>query len=286
MITVNGVLIENHSFPDHSLHAKIPTELNNLESAVIRWWYQGDHELMLLLCITRCLQERKAEIIHLEMPYLPHARMDRVEDGNTLFTLKYFCEFINSLNFQSVSVVDPHSLTAITGEASLNRVVVFHPFDVHEKLIAILNQQRNLVVYFPDAGAKKRYESVVKRYNLPVLYGEKRRDWQTGDILGLDIHGEIPEEFSVLMIDDICSYGGTFYHSALALKEKGAGIIDLCVTHCENSVDHGEITNDLIRTIYTLDTLYDETLASADSIVEVLKEQKCYTNDLKQFILI
>lgn len=64
----------------------------------------------------------------------------------------------------------------------------------------------------------------------------------------------------VLMIDDICAYGGTMYYSAKALKDAGAGDIDMYVTHCEDSIldrNKGKIFTDerLIETVYTTDSI-------------------------------
>ena len=54
-----------------------------------------------------------------------------------------------------------------------------------------------------------------------VIHGDKKRDWATGKILGLDVTGYPPKGGKVLMIDDICSYGGTMFYSAKKLKELG-----------------------------------------------------------------
>jgi ribose-phosphate pyrophosphokinase len=81
----------------------------------------------------------------------------------------------------------------------------------------------------------------------------KRRDWATGKIEGLTvINPENVKDKNVLIIDDICSKGGTFYHSAKALKEAGAKDIYLYVSHLEDTVFKGElIESDFIKKIYT-----------------------------------
>ena len=62
---------------------------------------------------------------------------------------------------------------------------------------------------------------------------------------------------SIVIVDDICSYGGTFYYAAKALKELGAGNIYLHVDHCENSVLEGDmIKSGLIKEIWTTDSIY------------------------------
>ena len=43
------------------------------------------------------------------MPYIPNARKDRAHREKDVFTLKYFANIINSLNFDNVYVLNPHS---------------------------------------------------------------------------------------------------------------------------------------------------------------------------------
>ena len=58
-------------------------------------------------------------------------------------------------------------------------------------------------------------------------------------------------------MDDICSRGGTFYHSAKKLKELGAKEVCLYVTHCENTIIEGELlTSDLIEKVYTTNSIF------------------------------
>lgn len=74
--------------------------------------------------------------------------------------------------------------------------------------------------------------------NNKYCYGEKNRDWDTGKILGLNIrtNGIDLKDKAVLMIDDIISYGGSLYYSALKLKEFGTSRIYAYASHTENSV--------------------------------------------------
>ena len=64
----------------------------------------------------------------------------------------------------------------------------------------------------------------------------------------------------MLIVDDISSRGGTFYHSAKKLKELGAAKVFLYVTHCENTILEGEVlTSGLIEKVYTTDSLFTQT---------------------------
>jgi len=60
-------------------------------------------------------------------------------------------------------------------------------------------------------------------------------------------------------VDDICSKGGTFYHSAKKLKELGAKEVYLYISHCENSILQGEVlTSGLIERVFTTDSILTE----------------------------
>ena len=255
----SNVVIDSDSFPDGTLHLNLPKYKVN----AIEWRYENDAELFTLICIAKHYSDCKPILI---MPYIPHARMDRVKAKEDVFTLKYFCEIINSLNFKEVRVFDAHSNVSL---ALLDRVVQTSPKTAIE--IAMYNfslllnsyydhskpihEQGNFILFFPDEGAMKRYSS---DFDAPYAFGIKKRDWATGNILGLDImNKEIIKGKNVLIIDDICSRGGTFLHSAEALKEAGAEHIALYVSHAEKTMIDGDMyRSDNIEHIYTTNSIF------------------------------
>lgn len=85
----------------------------------------------------------------------------------------------------------------------------------------------------------------------------KHRDWRTGKIERLELTE--PEKVNgrnILIVDDICSRGGTFTHTAKALKEAGAEEVMLYVTHCENTILKGTVLTDgLISRVFTTDSI-------------------------------
>lgn len=239
-------ILEVNNFPDNTLLLKF-SNLN--EVAAITWNYENDAELFTLICLRRHLGVQRPRLY---LPYVPHARMDRVKSNEDVFTLKYFCEVINSLDFSEVIVRDVHSNVAL---ALLDRV---QQEDIGWYVNEVLHRTNgNLTLFYPDEGAMKRYSA---QFNYPYAFGIKKRDWNTGKIQGLDIvNGELVKGKNVLIIDDICSYGGTFLHSAKALKEAGAEHIYLYVTHCEQSVFKGEMYDSgLIDHIFTTDSIMFE----------------------------
>lgn len=252
MIKINGIKIEPKSFPDNSLLLKLPIEVKSENT--MEWYYENDAELFTLICVRRHLGDTK---VSLYMPYVPHARQDRVKNDEDVFTLKYFCEIINSLNFNHVFILDVHSNVSL---ALLNNYVLLSPAPYIAQAIDDINSE-TLIAFYPDEGAMKRYSTTNE---MPYAFGVKNRDWKTGTITGLTlINKERVYGRDVLIIDDICSYGGTFLHSAKALKAAGAANIYLYITHLEDSVLKGDLykemkENGLIKQIYTANPLSND----------------------------
>ena len=275
MITINGIEIVRKTFPDGSLCL---LDLNNSllypnKNYEIVWLYEGDYEIFMLICIVKHLRSKMYNNVsfNLTMPYVVNSRLDRTHSDNEVFTLKYFAEIINDLKFNKVVIVDPHS---IVSEALIDNVCVLRPHNIIDDAISkmrSLNEfKRELVIYFPDDGAYKRYKDMPCFKNFNCIYGKKERDWETGKILGIEIYdkngskltNEI-ENCDILMVDDIISYGGTLAYSADKLKEMGAAHISAYATHVENSIldeEKGTLLkrykDKIIDTVYTTNSIY------------------------------
>lgn len=258
MIKVGNVEIKQGQFPDGTLLMKFDPngdEFDTRGNILVEWYYENDAELFSLICVKRHLDRvySYSDVV-LEMPYIPHARMDRVKSDADVFTLKYFCEVINSLNFKVVHVRDAHSNVSL---ALLNNVV---DEGVRGYVVAAAKESGAEALFFPDEGAMKRYS---EHFAVPYAFGMKKRDWETGKILGLDIiNAENIKDKNVLIVDDICSRGGTFFYAAKALKAAGAKSVSLYVTHLEKTVILGEMasTDGLVDHIYTTKSIFPEEL--------------------------
>jgi ribose-phosphate pyrophosphokinase len=186
--------------------------------------------------------------------------MDRVKNVEDVFTLKYFAELLNSLEFDYVVVLDPHSYVS---EALINNVKVVRPHaHILKSVLRMEETGRDRMVFYPDEGSCKRYSNLIGLNGTPYAFGIKKRNWETGKIEGLDVAGAVDQIAGkdILIVDDICSRGGTFYHSAKKLKELGAKDIYLYVSHCENTILEGELLDgDLIKKVFTTDSIFTKS---------------------------
>lgn len=250
MIYLNNKKIEIVKFPNgESLIKTEKLEINT--SNEVKMKFESDADITHLMFIKEHLDELGVKS-NLVIGYMPYSRMDRTE-GMTVFTLKYITKMINRMGFETVTVYEPHSDVSI---ALLDRVKVENMSqEIANELIKEFNIEDNIYIVYPDAGAAKRY-SKETTYN-KILTANKERDFETGYIKKLDINGKIEgDKFKAIIVDDLCSRGGTFIMTAEKLKEMGAEEIYLVVTHCEDTIFEGEIlTGNLIDRVYTTNTI-------------------------------
>lgn len=285
MLTINNdYQLNPEHFPDNSEmlldfdFGKAQIGDNN----IITWVYESDEECMTLYYIVNHIRDIKSNaVIELILSYIPNARMDRVKKDSEVFTLKWFAKFINSLNFKTVTVFDPHSNVS---EALFDRIRIY---DIKSIITEVTKRVwkytypnfSGLIYYFPDEGAMKRYKNILPTSS-KIIYGKKIRDWETGKIQRLEIINDNGYEIKgsiVIMVDDIISYGGTLAYSANKLNELGASNIFAYASHTENSIDDKEkgtllkmLKGCTVSRIYTTDSLYQ----GKNDKIEVLKLNK------------
>jgi ribose-phosphate pyrophosphokinase len=115
-------------------------------------------------------------------------------------------------------------------------------------------------VLLPDAGAQTRY-SDLKGYHF--AYGSKHRDFDTGALVSFQVTNLNPYAEKVIIIDDLCSKGGTFILAAKAVNDYYDDCctdfpeIHLVTTHTENNVFNGELF-DHIEGLWTTDSILAE----------------------------
>lgn len=170
----------------------------------------------------------------LNLPYLPHARADRVfENGNAL-PLEVFLDSI--LGFTEVMLTDPHSEFIFQKE--YHQVIEVSIKPQHQCFIdTVRDIESGSVLVSPDKGAAKKIHQLQQRLDTHtvatfVIEANKKRDVSTGRI----IDTTLPEDFdyagkTFYIVDDICDGGGTFIPLAQKLKDLGAKEVNLYVTH-------------------------------------------------------
>ena len=255
MIRLNNSIVKFDHFPDNSCRLVFKYPL--CEANEIVFLYENDEELIQLFYLINHIKNNSRGKIHLIMPYVNSARQDRVKSLQDVFTLKYFCNFINSMNIDKITVFDPHSPVSA---ALLDRVEIETPETILNELYNKL--PRETYCAYPDGGSYKRYCTMLK---VPAVFGVKERDWETMQVRNLRLAGctHIVAGHPFLIIDDIASRGSTLYWTAKQLKEMGATDIYIYVSHCENTILDPHLNGqslvdipNLITKIYTTNSIF------------------------------
>lgn len=254
MIFVNEEKIETKFFPDGT-----PCILNlpDIDSNIEIYWRYNSKEFTHIVFILAHYHSKKNNIT-LSVPYLPNARMDRVKSENECYTLKHFIEIIG-VYVDVLKIMDVHSDKAI--EFAVNDGIVVDEYQPVSFYVSSALKRFNCdFICYPDKGAYDRYSNILSTVKAYQFYCDKKRDWKTGKIKSVDI-AELPDQdfrnHSVLIVDDICSYGGTIDRCAAKLREAGFGSVYAYVTHCENSIFDGKLLYDgsNIEGIYTTNSI-------------------------------
>lgn len=253
MIKLNGKVVSFEKFPNGETRLVESEIKNNLnEPNNVSFKYESDADLIQLLILKKYLDSLKYSS-SLTIKYMPYSRMDR-QENESAFTLKYITEFINSLNFIEVKIIEPHSDVSV---ALLDNVTAHYiNFDLLPRVLDEVGFDDEIdYIMFPDAGASKRY-SKMKMKN--VVIGNKNRNFQTGEIKGLELQGNFNTSGNkAVIVDDLSSYGGTFVRAAEALREQGIEKVYLLVAHAENSVFKGKLFEHIDH-LFTTDSIITE----------------------------
>ena len=288
MIKINDIEIKFDKFPNGEILVDTKV-LNSVENGCrIDFKWENNEDILRLYFVLRHLIARTPSVSDkkLYIYYMPYSRMDRSEN-DSCFTLRYICDFLISDCMavkDRIFVVEPHSdktLDMLDGSCRINAIT-----PLMQKICSIENVD---VVCYPDKGAKARFCD--DKVDLPVVYCEKVRDFDTGEIKGLELKSDIDlNGKNVLILDDLCSKGRTFYYTAKKLQEYGVNDIFLGVCHMEKTVIDGNLLEEyknfddvepsIIKHIYCFNTMLDEYLV--EDITQKYKNITIY--DIEKFL--
>lgn len=234
---------------------------NKTESVQINSRLNSFMDLELIICAKKALDEIGVSSVVLHVPYFLGARSDRrFEEGAPHYLKEVICPIINSLKFDAVVVLDPHSDVL---EACINNLVkVNNHLVVKYALTNIDNKdgaQDRICLVSPDAGAYKKIFDVAHEFNIGnIITATKVRDLRTGKIL----HTEVPtpdmhNDIKYVIVDDICDGGRTFTEIAKAIKAiRPTAKVYLVVTHGILSAGE-EPLKEYFEHVYTTNSIKD-----------------------------
>lgn len=256
--TKNEIEYDYFTFSGGEPHIKIKSNLINVDNVIITQRIQSFNDVGILLLAVNALKNMDINKLDLLIPYFPAARQDRLMVAGEALSVKVYAEIINSQNFNSVTVFDPHSEVT---PALLNNCKVIDNYRFIEEITKQLD--KNLVLISPDGGAlKKIYKVAAYLQDYEVVECSKSRDVKTGKLSGFKVYTDDLNGKDCLIVDDICDGGGTFLGLAKELKAKNAGSLYLAISHGIFSKGFDNLSKEFkkIFTTNSFKTIEDKTV--------------------------
>ena len=229
MILVNGSPVNTTLFPDNTSQVwKVKQlEIPDTNWVMVTWEFSHEGEFMQLAQL-KTLIDRMGFRCALKLKYLPYGRQDKEVSNSATFALRTFASLLNTLGFEEIIIVDPHS------EIAIDLIVHSRAQYPKESIHKIIDMGLCTLACYPDKGARTKYTRVYADIiGSCHVYGEKVRDQLTGNITNYELitgqYNVVGEK--ILIIDDICDGGMTFKILAKDLLAAGATEVNLFVTH-------------------------------------------------------
>lgn len=193
-------------------------------------------DIELIIAANQALREMVVGSVSLYVPYFLGARSDRkFQQGGTNYLKQIICPIINSQNFDTVIVLDPHSDVL---EACLNNFEKVNNHSIVKHALTNIDNKNDahdrICLVSPDAGAYKKIFDVAKEFGIDnIVTATKVRDLKTGKILRTEVPTpDMHNDIKYVIVDDICDGGRTFTEIAKAIKAvRPTAKIYLIVTH-------------------------------------------------------
>ena len=236
----SDIKFEVSKFPDGQQQIKITSFIFSYQTIQIKSRLNNFKDLELIICATKSLRNLGVKEIHLYTPYFLGSRSDRkFEEGSNNYLKNVICPIINSLKFESVTVLDPHSdvLEACLNNFKKEPTIKLAQFalDKINRYPSSIIQKDKFILISPDAGANKKIFKIADKlgYKGDIITCSKSRD-ENGKLSRVDVPLRLGlDKQDLIIIDDICDGGATFINIAKEIKSKSwlTGKIYLIVTH-------------------------------------------------------
>lgn len=250
------VCVEFHGFSGGERNVKILGNIHNKQDIHVLAHITSSDDIMDLLLLKDALDNYPSGHVRLAkkilfLPYLPYARQDRAMQKGEANGVRVFAEkILNPLNFDEVWIYDPHS---DVGPSHIKNLFVVPQETTARQILSgnVVGAMSDYILCAPDSGAIKKTTKLMKNLSInELVVGQKNRDLSTGEITGTSFSGADVNGRKVIMVDDICDGGATFFHLGKALKDAGAAQVDLYVTHGIFSKGIDDVFDGVVDNIY------------------------------------
>lgn len=275
MITINGLEPTFATFPDGEVNVKFQPSLEQtlrFGTARVNFKFHSNDEILKLGLIINLLETYDGVTdVHVKVPFMPYSRMDRHEAGyHNPFSLAVVLNILKGYGesarfpvmYETSDVHNKAVFADLTTDVD-DSVTFMNSIHAKEHIHEFAKDNQlninDVLVVFPDKGAKARYDTVDFTDMPTPIVGSKTRDFDTHAITGYTLEAPIPEHVKhIVILDDVVSYGGTFIKLIKAIRDKTDLPISIITSHAENALWRGDLLAEGVP-VYTTHSLNDHT---------------------------
>lgn len=188
----------------------------------------ADQFLVELCLIGQALKQQKAKKITVIIPWMGYSKQDKEFRKGEAVSISLVSKFIEAAGFDNVITIELHSETIVPYFHIPVKEISTHDLFAREFLSK--EKKENMVVVSPDMGGKARSERFARSVGLPIVYIDKKRNKETGDVKVLGV-SESVDNRDVIIYDDIINTGATVIKTSEFLKNNGARSVHFLATH-------------------------------------------------------
>jgi len=200
----------------------------------------------------------------INIPNLIDAQADRRFKSNQSYGLKLVCEFLNEMH-ADFKIFHPHNSEVI--EALVDNVEIIDNSGFILRILNLLNANpnannnknvENTILMSSDAGGFKPLIKLCDKINWKgeTFSASKSRNPDSGALNQLVDRADFQGK-DILIIDDICVYGGTFKGLSQLLKQRNCGKLYLAVSHLTvQNLGENPVTN-YFDEVFTTNSKYE-----------------------------
>ena len=214
-------------FPDGEVSVKIVDSVRGQDVFIVQpTCFPPNENLMELLIMIDAARRASAARITAVLPYYGYARQDRKDQPRVPITAKLVANLLVAAGVNRILAMDFHAQQVV----GFFDIPVDHLFAA-PVIVKHLREMKipDLVVVAPDPGGLKMAYAYSNKLEAGLAVVAKQRRSAT-EVEAMNIVGEVAN-CNCVLVDDLCTTGGTLYAAAELLKKRGAKRILAAVTH-------------------------------------------------------